>query len=84
MYKLKILIFGGWRMKYTGLLCIMLIVLLIIGIIQTIYPEKTFMFGRRWMFTDKSQLSDITKILIRIGGIIIIIFSVIALVQIII
>lgn len=71
-------------MKYVVLLYIMLIVLLVIGIIQTIYPEKTFMFGRKWMFTDKSQLSDIAKILIRIGGIIIIIISVIALVQIII
>jgi hypothetical protein len=69
-------------MRYVILLYIMPIVLLAIGIIQTIYPEKTFMFGRRWMLTDESQLSDTAKVLIRIGGVIIIIISVIVLIQI--
>ena len=71
-------------MEYVVLLYIMPIMLLVIGIIQTIYPEKTFMFGRRWMFTNESQLSDTAKILIRIAGIIIIIISVVSLVAVII
>lgn len=40
------------------------------------------MLGRKWMLTDESQLSDTAKALIRIGGVIIIIISVIVLIQI--
>jgi hypothetical protein len=58
------------------LLFVVAIIFLGIGIIQTIYPEKTFMFGRRWMFTEESQLSDIMIILIRIAGIIVIFMSI--------
>lgn len=58
------------------LLYVLPIVFLGLGIIQTIYPEKTFMFGRRWMFTEESHLSDMSKFLIRVAGIVIMVISV--------
>lgn len=57
------------------------LIFLVLGILQTIYPQKSFMFGIKWMFTKESQLSDITIILIRITGVIIIITSLIMLIQ---
>ncbi len=57
------------------------LIFLVLGILQTIYPQKSFMYGIKWMFTKESQLSDITIILIRITGVIILITSLILLIQ---
>lgn len=51
--------------------------LLVIGILQTIYPEKTYMFGRSWMYKKGTEVSDMAKLFIRIAGIIIVILSVV-------
>ena len=57
-------------------LYVLTIILLGFGIIQTIYPEGTYMFGIRWMFAEGSQLNGIAKIFLRIAGIAIIFVSV--------
>lgn len=41
------------------------LVIFIVGIIQIIFPEESYFFGRRWMYKNEPELSELQKILIR-------------------
>lgn len=51
------------------------LVIFIIGIIQIIFPEESYFFGRRWMYKNEPELSELQKILIRITSVILIIIA---------
>ena len=48
----------------------------IIGILQMLYPEQIYMFGRRWMYKKDYELSEIAKLLIRGAGLVLVGFSI--------
>ncbi len=58
---------------YIGLILLMFG---IIGILQIIYPEQTYMFARKWMYRGNHELSDIAKLLIKGKGLILVGFSI--------
>jgi len=59
------------------ILRIILIALIILGAVSIKYPEKAYMFGRRWMYKDDVELSEFAKDIIKFQGIIaVIIFSI--------
>ena len=47
-------------------------IFLIIGVLQILYPEQTYMFGRRWMYKEGFGLSEAAKLLIRVAGLVLI------------
>ncbi|MBU5592165.1 hypothetical protein KQI89_10370 [Clostridium sp. MSJ-4] len=53
------------------------LVLLIIGILEILFPEEMFMFGRKWEFKEGTGPSDISILFTRIGGIVLVIMAII-------
>lgn len=51
------------------------LVIFIICIIQIIFPEESYFFGRRWMYKNEPELSELQKILIRITGVVLILIA---------
>jgi len=56
-----------------------LFLLILLGVWSVLDPESAFMFGRRWQFR-RADPSDIALLLTQIGGIVIVLTSIITLV----
>lgn len=57
------------------------IILIIMGVLQIIFPKQMFMFGKRWQFKEGVEPSEISVFFTRLSGVIVIMFSFIFLFQ---
>lgn len=52
------------------------LLIIVIGIAQIAFPEKSYLFGRRWMYKNEPEISELHKILIRVTGVVSILVAV--------
>lgn len=57
------------------------IILLIIGLLQVVMPERVYMFGRRWMFKDVARPNVGALFFTRMCGIFIVLLSLYAVIR---
>lgn len=41
----------------------------VLGVLQLLYPEQFYMFGRRWMYKGNYELSGAGKFFVRLSGV---------------
>lgn len=69
-------------MLYEILFSIIVLLMLFVGFLQILYPEKAYMFGKRWFYNRQAGLSEAGVFIIRISGIVIVGFCIYILVSI--
>ncbi len=49
------------------------IIIMILAVLQVIFPREAFMFGKRWQFKEGAEPSDVSVFMTRLSGIVIIV-----------